>query len=82
MNKSAKKSRKKNTSDPDAFYKFFNLKKVSESLEIQHDKVYNNFKGRYASFSDADKKNIALLMSPQVEKLFKHLGYSVSISRD
>lgn len=67
--------------EPD-FYKYFNLKKVSDKLKIQYDKVNNNFKARYDSFSDSDRNNIARLMIPQVEKFFARLGYSIAVTKN
>jgi hypothetical protein len=63
------------------YFKFFNLKKISDKLKIQPDKLYNNFKGLYDSLSPKDCENIANLMIPHTEKLFERIGYSVTFKK-
>jgi hypothetical protein len=64
------------------FYKFFNFKKVADAAGIQPDKLYNNFKGFYASMQTDDKDSVAKVLIPQVKALFKYLGYNVAIQKD
>jgi hypothetical protein len=62
----------------DPFYKFFNLKKVSDLTQIQPDKIYNNMRGDYNSLSAADTSSIAKILIPNVKKFFERLGYEVT----
>lgn len=74
-----KKTKTKKEND---FFKFFNLKKISDCLVIHPDKMYNNFKGLYHSLSPNDCDNIAILLMPQVEKFFDRIGYTVSFKKN
>lgn len=65
----------------ETYYKFINLKRISDKLKIHPDKLYNNFKSLYNSLDDKDCANIARLMIPQVTKFFDRLGYSVTFSK-
>jgi hypothetical protein len=62
----------------DQFYKFFNLKKVSDLTRIQPDKIYNNMRGDYNSLSSSDTSSIAKILIPNVKKFFERLGYEVT----
>lgn len=63
------------------YYKFFNLKKLSDILKIQPDKLYNNFKALYFSLSPKECENIVSVLRPQCEKFFSRLGYSIRITK-
>lgn len=63
------------------YYKFFNLKKLVDLLGVQHDYIYNNFKGSYTSLTPGDKTKIANILKPNVEKMFEKLGYEITITR-
>jgi hypothetical protein len=65
----------------DKFFKFFNLKKVSDITGIQPDKIYNNMREDYDSLTPADCKQIAEVLKPNVVKLFQKLGYKVTFSK-
>lgn len=61
------------------FFKYFNLKRISDKLKIHPDKLYNNFKGLYNSLSKKECDNIAKLLTPQVESFFDRIGYTITI---
>lgn len=64
------------------YVKFFKLNRVAGLLNIQSDKLYNNFRGHYNSLhinGDADK--IAKLLINPVKQLFERLGYNVSFEK-
>lgn len=63
------------------YYKFFNLKKICEEIGFQTDKMYNNLRGKYNSFKQADKNRIANVLKPNVIEMFSVLGYDVVITR-
>jgi hypothetical protein len=62
-------------------HKFFNLQKIIKVTGIQPDKVYNNFKDKYNSLTDAEKKQIATCLMLPVKNVFERLGMSVSFSK-
>lgn len=62
------------------YFKFFNLKKISDELGIQPDKLYNNFRDTYNSLNE-DKERIATLMIPQVTQFFDKLGFNVRFTK-
>jgi hypothetical protein len=61
-------------------HKYFNMKLVSTITGINQDKIYNNLKGEYDSFTDQDKKQIAAALIPAVKSFFKLLGYAVEFT--
>jgi len=64
-----------------AAHKFFNLQSVIEVTGIQEDKVYNNFKGVYNSFTPEEKKRIATCLMIPTVSLFERLGMKVTFSK-
>ncbi len=68
--------------DETPFQKFFNMKRVADVTGIHPDKIYNNFKGSYASIDDDNRAQIAKVMIPQVKQLFEFLGYKVDFKKE
>jgi hypothetical protein len=62
-------------------HKFFNLQSIIEVTGIQTDKVYNNFKGVYNSFTPEEKKRIATCLMIPTVSLFERLGMKVTFSK-
>jgi hypothetical protein len=69
------------TKTGDTYYKFINLKRISDKLKIHPDKLYNNFKSLYNSLDAKDCVNIARLMIPQVTRFFDRIGYDVTFKK-
>jgi hypothetical protein len=65
------------------FYRFFNIKRISDRTGINLDKLYNNLKDFYRSIqnSEVDKKKIADVLKPQVKQMFAWLGYDVEFTK-
>lgn len=76
------KSKTKNghTAD-DKAYKIINFKKVIDETGLNQDKVYNNLKGEYHSFTDEDIKKIVSVLVPNITEVFKTLGYAVRFEK-
>lgn len=64
-----------------AAHKFFNLQSIIEVTKIQEDKVYNNFKGVYNSFTNEEKKRIATCLMIPTVTVFESLGMRVTFSK-
>jgi len=62
-------------------YKFINFKKVIDQTGLNQDKVYNNLKGEYNSFTDEDVKKIVSVLVPNITEVFKTLGYAVRFEK-
>jgi hypothetical protein len=62
-------------------HKYINFKRVIDDTGIQQDKVYNNLKGEYHSFTPEENKKIFEALSTSVKEVFKNLGYAVNFSR-
>jgi len=67
--------------DARAAHKFFNLQSIIEVTGIQEDKVYNNFKGVYNSFTPEEKKRIATCLMIPAVSVFERLGMKVTFSK-
>jgi hypothetical protein len=64
-----------------AAHKFFNLQSIIEVTGIQEDKVYNNFKGVYNSFTNEEKKRIATCLMIPTVSVFERLGMKLTFSK-
>lgn len=69
------------TAEKDQFFRYFNIKKISDQTGIQPDKIYNNLKQFYDSLTPEDKRVIVKLMSPKVIEFFSVMGYEVDIKK-
>jgi hypothetical protein len=67
--------------DARAAHKFFNLQSIIEVTGIQEDKVYNNFKGVYNSFTPEEKKRIATCLMIPAVSVFERLGMKLTFSK-
>lgn len=74
-------SRAKHFKPGDKPYKIINFKKVIDETGLNQDKVYNNLKGEYSSFTDEDIKKIVNVLVPKLTDVFKTLGYDLRFEK-
>jgi len=74
-------SKDKNGLQADKPYKIINFKKVIDETGLNQDKVYNNLKGEYNSFTEEDIKKIVGALVPRITEVFKSLGYVIRFEK-